>query len=88
MRQNARIDKNQATIVDALRQLGYSVVSLASLGRGCPDLLVGAHGHNWLFEVKTPTGTLRSAQKLWIDGWKGQVVVVHTLTEVLDCLWR
>ena len=52
MRRAAKIDANQTEIVKALRQVGASVQSLASTGKGCPDLLVGFRGVNWLLEVK------------------------------------
>lgn len=37
-----KVDDNQADIVEALRLRGHRVQSLASVGNGCPDLLVGA----------------------------------------------
>lgn len=47
-----RVDDNQAGIVAAFRRLGCAVFSLASVGRGCPDLLVAFGGRNHLVEVK------------------------------------
>lgn len=41
MRKYGRTDSNHAEIAAALRKAGASVVSLASVGNGCPDLLVG-----------------------------------------------
>lgn len=52
MRICGRIDGNQAQIVRALRQVGATVLSLADMGDGCPDLLVGFRGFNILLEVK------------------------------------
>ncbi|HJP47915.1 hypothetical protein [Acinetobacter venetianus] len=46
MRRAAKIDANQTEIVKALRKFGASVQSLASTGKGCPDLLVGFRGMN------------------------------------------
>ena len=40
-RRAARIDDNQRDIVTALERAGCTVQSLASLGEGVPDLLVG-----------------------------------------------
>ena len=37
MRRAARTDANQAAIVDALRSVGCSVVSLSAVGKGVPD---------------------------------------------------
>ena len=44
MRRAARVDSNHIEIVKAFRKLGCSVLSLASLGKGVPDLLVAVHG--------------------------------------------
>ena len=53
MRRAARVDGNHAEIVAALRSFpGVSVCSLASLGNGVPDLIVGLAGQNYLVEVK------------------------------------
>jgi len=52
MRRAARVDANHAACVRAFRNLGCSVVSLAAVGGGVPDLLVGIRGHNVLVEVK------------------------------------
>lgn len=52
MRRAARIDANQAAIVAALRRAGCYVQSLASVGKGCPDLLVGRAGVWHLMEIK------------------------------------
>lgn len=48
----ARVDRNQAEIVDALRKIGCFVQPLHTVGKGCPDLMVG-HSRKWfLLEVK------------------------------------
>lgn len=52
MRRAAKIDSNHAEIVAALRGIGAYVMSLASVGGGCPDLLVGFRGHTFLVEIK------------------------------------
>jgi len=48
MRRAARTDSNQAAIVAAFRDLGCSVFTLHTVGRGFPDLAVGSveWGHN------------------------------------------
>jgi len=51
MRAN-RKDDNQDEIVGALWDIGASVQRLQSVKGGCPDLLVGYHGVNYLLEVK------------------------------------
>ena len=52
MRLAARTDANHAAVVRALRQVGASVLDLSRVGQGCPDLLVGYQGKNFLVEVK------------------------------------
>ena len=54
MRRAAKVDANHSTIVKALRDVGATVLSLASMGHGCPDLVIGKDGKNWLVEVKDP----------------------------------
>ena len=81
MRRAARTDSNQTEIVKALRAIGCSVQSLAAVGKGCPDLLVGWQGRNVLMEIKDGD-KCPSARKLtedetrWHAGWKGRVFVV------------
>lgn len=55
----AKIDANQPMIVKALRAFGATVQTLAAVGKGCPDLLVGYKGKNFLLEVKVPGGSTR-----------------------------
>ena len=91
MRQAAKTDANQGLIVNALRQAGASVQSLAPVGKGCPDLLVGYEGINYLMEVKDGN-KVPSAQKLnieqehWHSVWKGAVHTVKSETEALKIL--
>ena len=46
------MDRNHVEIVKALRDYGAFVVSLASVGKGVPDLLIGYKRHTILMEVK------------------------------------
>ena len=76
-----RTDENQQAIIDALRAEGASVQSLSSVGAGCPDLLVGSAGKNFLVEVKDgekcpSRRTLTPDQKKWIREWTGSAVVI------------
>jgi hypothetical protein len=47
-----RVDDNQSSIVNTLRRVGASVLSLADIGKGVPDLLVAHQGLLYLAEVK------------------------------------
>ena len=78
MRRAAKVDRNQAEIVAALRSAGVTVQPLHTVGDGCPDLLCGFRRHNFLLECKMPgTGKLTPDQIEWHGGWKGQVIVVE-----------
>ena len=79
----ARIDGNQKEIVKALRGVGASVQSMARLGKGAPDLLVGYGGQNWLMEVKADKGMLRALQAVWLSNWRGRVAVVRSTADAL-----
>jgi len=83
MRRAAKIDQNQPDIVEALRKVGASVVSLASIGQGCPDLLACKGDKLWLIEVKGPKGTLTDDQKRFILNWSGTVHIIRTPDEAL-----
>jgi hypothetical protein len=88
MRRAAKVDANHGAIVDALRRAGATVQSLAGVGKGCPDLLVGHRGRNWLMEVKDPAKPpsareLTPDQKVWTVTWGGQVAVVETIEDAL-----
>lgn len=84
MRRRAKIDSNHHDIADAYRAYGYSVVSLAALGNGIPDLLVARGKVAYLVEVKAPRGTLTPHQRAFMAGWKGpKVAVIRGLDDVV-----
>ena len=88
MRQRAKVDANHRDIVYALRKAGASVQSLAAIGKGCPDLLVGIAGRNLVMEVKDgnkpPSGrALTADEQQWFEMWKGKVVIVESVEEAL-----
>jgi len=81
----ARTDANQTSIVQALRKAGCTVQSLATIGKGCPDLLVADNdGTHWVMEVKGPKGKLTADQVLWIEHWRGVVHIVRTADDALQ----
>lgn len=77
-------DANERPIIDALRAVGATVEQLS--GPNVPDLLVGYHGANWLFEVKTAKGKESDGQKSWSLGWMGTVYVVRTPERALELI--
>lgn len=84
----AKIDANQPEIVAALRKIGCTVQILSSVGKGCPDILAGYRGKNFLLEIKDGAKPV-SAQKLtpdqieWHDLWNGQVSVVNCVDQAI-----
>lgn len=76
-----KTDGNQTAVVKHLRERGCSVQSLAEVGKGCPDLLIGWHGQTFLVELKNGTKP-PSARKLtpdeieWHGQWSGARVLV------------
>lgn len=79
-----RVDSNQKEIVNALRDAGYSVQHLHSVGSGCPDILVGINGINFLIEIKEGDGKLTPAQIVWHSTWKGQVDIAKNKEEAIE----
>ena len=91
MRRAAKIDRNQPEIVAALRKAGCTVESLAAVGKGVTDLLVGRAGIKYLLEVKDgekppSERKLTPDQEEWHAGWRGQKAVVNTIEEALEAV--
>jgi len=81
MRRAAKIDANQEQVVQALRAAGATVQSLAGVGKGVPDLLVGFQGKTLLMEVKDgkkpPSERKLTEQQLaWHGAWRGGPLAV------------
>jgi len=86
MRRAARTDANQAELVKALRKVGATVQPLHAVGSGCPDLLVGFRGVNYLIEVKdgekSPSQRVLTPDQVeWHHLWKGQRGVAKNIEE-------
>lgn len=85
-----RVDSNQKEIIKVLRQVGCTVMDLHEVGKGCPDILVGANikgkKHNFLMEIKTTKGRLTAAEKKFHSLWRGAVVIVRNSDEALRVL--
>ena len=78
----ARVDANQTEIVEALRAVGASVFLLHAVGCGCPDLLVGFRGINYLLEIKHGRHTkLTPAEQRFFVSWNGRTEVVRTVDD-------
>lgn len=94
-RRAARTDANQTEIVMGLyAHFGsdnISVQSLAMVGAGCPDILVGIDGLNILLEVKDgekceSRRELTEYQRKWHKWWRGSVVKVSSLAEAIEVI--
>ena len=88
MRTPRRVDAKHAAIAEGLRRAGFSVTSIAAVGKGAPDLLVGkatSTGRlNGLLEVKDGSKPparrrLTPDEDAWHASWRGQVAVVTSL---------
>lgn len=97
MRRAAKTDANQANIVGALLRCGARVQSLAAIGKGCPDLLVGINSPTAgkslvLMEIKdgakVPSARKLTADQIeWHAQWAGWPVhVVESVEQALAVL--
>ena len=81
-------DRNHAAVVGAFRRAGCSVVVIDSATPpGCPDLLVGAGGCDYLVEIKDGAKSashrkLRASQVEFAAAWRGaRPMVVESAVE-------
>ncbi len=86
-----KIDANQKELVKIAREMGASVQSLASVGHGCPDLVIGYKGVNLLVEVKDGSKSpshraLTIDEKTWHLNWRGNVKVISSNDEMIQLL--
>ena len=81
-----RVDANQAEIVADLRKCGASVHDLHEVGSGCPDIVVGFRGVNYLIEIKALDEKLNIRQITWHREWQGQVSIARTSEEALHII--
>ena len=81
MRRASRVDANHEQVVLALKAAGATVQSLAAVGQGVPDLLVGFQGKTLLMEIKdgkkSPSHRKLTEQQLaWHGSWRGGPLAV------------
>ncbi len=92
VRQAARVDANHSSIVRVLREAGCSVLSLAAIGKGCPDLLVSRKGvDSTLMELKDgdkpPSRRRLTPDQVRFEAeWKGRLVIVENEAEALQAM--
>ncbi len=90
MRRAARIDDNQREIAAAFRACGCRVLSLAAVGKGCPDLLVQKGTRLMLVEVKDGAKCacrrkLTADQVRFHAEWQS-ILVVSSVDDVVDAV--
>lgn len=78
-----RVDANQPSIVEGLRAIGATVLHIHMVALNSPDIVVGHHGKNYLFEIKIEKGRLLAGQRRWHKLWRGQVAVIRSLEDAL-----
>jgi len=88
MRRAAAVDANQTAIIRALRKAGVSVQPLHTVGQGCPDIIAGFRGVNYLLEIKdgskSPSARgLTDAQLRWHVLWSGHVSIAESVDDAL-----
>jgi hypothetical protein len=92
MRRAARVDRNQAEIVEALRKAGATVHITSSAGDGFPDLVVAYQRQTYLLEVKDGTKPpsereLTPDQVRFHVEWNGgPCLVVNSVSEALAAI--
>ena len=92
MRRAARVDANQAGIVELFRAYGGTWLSMASLGKGAPDGVLGYWGMERLVEIKNPkqkpsARKLRPGQEAFRATWMGhRVAVIESEDQALELL--
>lgn len=94
MRRAAKVDRNQSEIVEALRKCGADVISIAAVGNGKPDIIVGFRGQNYLMEIKVPgkrkkaiaSSQLNQDQVEFHTVWPGNVCVVRTVKDAMEAV--
>lgn len=85
MRRASRIDKNQPEIVSYLASAGLTVVSLAPMGKGFPDLIVSSSTEMWLAEVKDGEAPFTADQVEFHREWRGKPILVwRSLSQVKE----
>jgi Holliday junction resolvase len=81
-----RVDLDQRAVIARLEERGFSVLNLSAVGQGCPDLLVGKNGQNFLLEIKSEKGTLTPAQIEFHKNWQGhcKIIKLESLGDFLN----
>lgn len=84
-----KVDSNQAELVKQIRKIpGVSVLHIHTVGKGCPDIIIGHRKRNYLIEIKDPA-KFKSQRKLTPDEdkfhntWQGQIFTAETFDDII-----
>ena len=86
VRRRAKVDGNQSEFAAYIRSRGWSFQSLAPVGKGCPDGLIGKGWLHAIIEFKIPGETLNPMQVDWHGKWSGTVYTAWTVGDVAAIL--
>lgn len=79
-----KVDRNQLKIVTLLRDLGFQVTPMHTVGRGIPDLLISCQGRWHVAEVKFGRHwALTTAQDKFHAEAKGPIPIFETEAQVI-----
>lgn len=86
-------DSNHGDVTKALERVGCTVLDLAAVGDGAPDLCVGYGTRNYLIEVVGPDKLKRfppcgrtDNQREWHEVWRGSVLTVTSAEDAIEQL--
>jgi len=85
MRRAAKVDRNHVQIVELLRSKGFSVLSIAAIGRGAPDIVLAKDGATWLAEIKDGHRLgwkLTDDQRKFHANWKAPILIFDSVETV------
>jgi hypothetical protein len=74
VRYRPKLDANHREIVRAFESMGCCVLSLAAVGKGCPDILTRINGQLVLVEIKGAKGKLTDDQVRFHAAWEPEIV--------------
>lgn len=91
MRRAAKVDRNHAEIVQALRAAGAAVSDTSAVGQGFPDLVCSYRGAWHLLEIKDGSAPpsarkLTPAQVRWRSLQHAEAPVVSSVDEALQAI--
>lgn len=89
MRIRGKRDANHSHIVGVFRDMGCSVLDLASVGQGCPDLLIARGGKMRLCEIKDgdkfpSQQKLTEQQARFHAHWNASIAIVHSVEDAIE----